>query len=94
MAKMDSAAALAASDLFADRPMYFQHCCTHNDRNGNPRRLFVLVQDGRRVAAWDEGYRGYHCVPSHFWPMAREAERVDIRPGLYLELKRTMGQPC
>jgi hypothetical protein len=22
--------------------MFFQHLCTHNDRNGNPRRLYVL----------------------------------------------------
>ena len=92
MGKMDSAAALAASDLIADRSMHFEHLCADNDRNGNPRRLFALVADGVRLAVWDEGYQGHHCVPSHLRTLAAEAERVDIRPRLYAQLKRSLGQ--
>lgn len=29
-----------------------------NDRNGNPRRVFVILRDGEIVATADEGYRG------------------------------------
>ena len=29
-----------------------------NDRNGNPRRVFVILRDGEVIATADEGYRG------------------------------------
>lgn len=70
-----------------------QHLCTHNDRNGNPRRLYVLVCDGQRVAAWDEGYLGHLAVPGIWRKAAYDAERINIRPGLYNELKRTLPSP-
>jgi hypothetical protein len=71
----------------------FQHLCTHNDRNGNPRGLYVLVDDGQRIAVWDEGYLGHHCVPGVWREDAYRAERVDIKPGLYNELRRTLPSP-
>ncbi len=73
--------------------MYFQHLCTHNDRNGNPRRLYVLVSGGRRIAAWDEGYAGHHAVPGIWRDAAYNAKRVNIKPGLYNELLRTLPSP-
>jgi hypothetical protein len=73
--------------------MYFQHLCTHNDRNGNPRRLYVLVSDGKRIAAWDEGHAGHHAVPGIWRDAAYNAERVDIKPGLYNELRRELPSP-
>ncbi len=73
--------------------MDFQHLCTHNDRNGNPRRLYVLIVDGTRVAAWDEGYYGSNAVPGPFRRAAYNAERVNIKPGLYNELRRTLPSP-
>lgn len=35
----------------------YQHITAFNDRNGNPRRLF-LVYDGAETYAIDEGYSG------------------------------------
>lgn len=70
-----------------------QHLCAHNDRNGNPRRLYVLVSDGQRVAAWDEGYLGHHAVPGIWRDAAYNAERINIKPSLYNELKRTLPSP-
>lgn len=34
-----------------------------NDTNGNPRRVFVVLEAGRAVAAFDEGYSGTHAIP-------------------------------
>ena len=73
--------------------MSFQHVCTHNDRNGNPRRLFVLCIGNRRVASWDEGYMGLHCVPASLQKFAADAERVDVPPSLYFELRRGLPSP-
>jgi len=73
--------------------MYFQHLCTHNDRNGNPRRLFVLCDDKRRVAVWDEKHYGVDAVPGIWREAAYKAERLDIKPSLYYELKRNLPSP-
>jgi len=34
-----------------------------NDRNGNPRRVFVALEDGEIVGTWDDGYRGRGALP-------------------------------
>ena len=31
--------------------------------NGNPRRVFVAINDGAVIGAWDEGYHGTHSIP-------------------------------
>ena len=37
-----------------------------NDNSGNPRRVWVVSNDrGEPIRAFDEGYAGEHCVPSH-----------------------------
>lgn len=73
--------------------MYFQHLCTNNDRNGNPRRLYVLINEGQRVAVWDEGYSGYQAVPGIWRDAAYDAERVNITTKLYYELRRMLPSP-
>ena len=35
-----------------------------NDRDGNPRRVYVAMVGGCFVGAWDEGYDGYRAIPS------------------------------
>ena len=35
-----------------------------NDRNGNPRRVFVEISKGSLTGAWDEGYNGSDAIPS------------------------------
>lgn len=47
------------------------HLCTKNDKNGNPRRLFV---DTETRAVFDEGYRGAHAMPENL----RNKERIYI----------------
>ena len=34
-----------------------------NDSDGNPRRAFVMLSDGRPIACWPEGFSGHHAVP-------------------------------
>jgi len=38
---------------------------TTNTRNGNPRRLWVLLEKGIITKAWDEGYSGIGAVPEN-----------------------------
>jgi hypothetical protein len=77
--------------------MYFQHLCADNDYNGNPRRLYVLVDENlpvpARVAAWDEGYSGADAVPGVWRDCAYLAERMNITVSLYNELRRTLPGP-
>jgi len=35
-----------------------------NDRNGNPRRVYVLLGNGHVKGVWNEGYAGIQAVPS------------------------------
>ena len=54
------------------------HYKANNDRNGNPRRVYVLFDDqNEALAAWDEGYSGYDAVPGDFRKKARNAETRD-----------------
>lgn len=73
--------------------LYFQHLCADNDYNGNPRRLYVLVVAGARVAAWDEGYSGCDAVPGPWREQAYRAERLPIKVGLYNQLRRNLPSP-
>ena len=60
-----------------------------NDRNGNPRRCYVLLakeSDGtgtKIVEAWDEGYSGYNSVPQMYRDMAPTAPTFDTTPSEY-----------
>jgi len=41
-----------------------------NDRNGNPRRVFVEIAKGEIIDSWDEGYAGSRAIPTrkrHKW---------------------------
>lgn len=73
--------------------LYFQHLCADNDHNGNPRRLYALVVDGTRVAAWDEGYLGCDAVPGRWREQAYRAERMPITVNLYKGLRRSLPSP-
>lgn len=60
-----------------------------NDRNGNPRRVFVALGDqGEIVGAWNEGYHGTDAVPEELRPMARLAPTFRTTPGEYRALVR------
>ena len=49
-----------------------------NDRNGNPRRVFVALNAfGGACGAWDEGYQGRGCVPESLRELAAQAPTFD-----------------
>lgn len=73
-----------------------QHLCTDNDRNGNPRRLYVLADNetGEPISAWDEGYLGYEAVPGPWRSAAYAADREEISITKYNKLKRSLPSPA
>jgi hypothetical protein len=65
------------------------HARAKNDRNGNPRRVFVaLDESGHVLAADDEGYAGSpgwvrECHGRGLWELP-----LDVTPGQYRELRK------
>jgi hypothetical protein len=47
------------------RRFLIDHVCAPNDRNGNPRRCYLVrhMPTGWILAAYDEGYDGYSATP-------------------------------
>lgn len=64
-----------------------------NDRNGNPRRIFILIQRGGIVGGWDEGFRGTDAVPPSLRLAASRATTIAITSGQYRSLKRRFEPP-
>ena len=66
-----------------------------NDRNGNPRRVYVgLTASGAVTGAWDEGYAGFRCVPCvmggvDMEALARSAPTFATTPAEYHSLLRS-----
>ena len=70
------------------------HMCAKNDTNGNPRRLYVMSdEDGKYIAAWDEGYKGSDAVPGEFRKAAYLSQRFDVTVTEYNKLLRTLPHP-
>ena len=71
-----------------------QHVRAPNDRNGNPRRLYLVTPlDGSEVIAYPEGYHGLQAVPA---PMRTAdgslfTEDVYVSAGEYKRLLRELG---
>jgi len=70
-----------------------QHYCAQNDRNGNPRRCYVLLDHGNPVAAWDEQFYGHAAVPGVWRDDAYHAERINCTIAKYKQLLRTLPSP-
>jgi hypothetical protein len=67
------------------------HFNAGNDTNGNPRRLFVVVNtQGVVIAAYDEGYIGESAVTKHF-PGIAIVGRFDITPAQRKSLLKEYG---
>lgn len=50
------------------------HLQATNDRNGNPRRGFVVLFNDGQHAYFDEGYHGFQAIPADYrdrqvWPV-------------------------
>lgn len=51
---------------------------TRNDRNGNPRRVYVALVGGYFIGAWDEGYAGYGAVPAFLADKAKYCLTLEV----------------
>lgn len=72
-----------------------EHYCASNDVNGNPQRVFVLVNpDGDQVAAWDEGYLGSDAVPGIWRRAADNADRINVSIRDYRRLLKILPSPA
>ncbi len=61
-----------------------------NNRNGNPRRVFVEISKGAITGTWDEGYDGSGAIP------ARKRNKwsgltIDTTPAEYRDLISMMA---
>jgi len=64
------------------------HFNAGNDSNGNPRRVFVVVNtNGNVEGAFNEGYIGSSAVTKHF-PGIAIVGRFDITPAQYREIRK------
>jgi hypothetical protein len=71
-----------------------KHMCADNDHNGNPRRVYALIdEEGYYLAAWDEGYRGSDAVPGEWRRAAYHAERARISVREYSRILREVPSP-
>ena len=83
--------------LVEEEVTVMKYYCAKNDVNGNPRRVFALVENSRVLAAWDEGYKGSDCVPGVFRRKAWEAMmygRHEVSVSKYNEILRTAPSPA
>jgi hypothetical protein len=71
-----------------------RHLCAANDVNGNPQRLYALIDgDNEMVAVWDEGYYGSDAVPGIWRQDAYFAKREEISVIKYITLLRNYPSP-
>ncbi len=57
----------------------FVHCCTKNDPDGNPQRIYVTFNKyGNPIAGWNEGSEGHHCGPKNLSEHFFSAPRIDV----------------
>lgn len=67
----------------------FTRFCCDNDRNGNPRRIWVVSNDkGEALFAWDEGYHGRNCVPGSLRKSFDDSVRIACNLSTYHMLKK------
>jgi len=63
--------------------------CAENDYNGNPQRVYVMLdEDSNQIAQWDEGYYGFHAVPGPWRDDAYRAERISVSVKKYKRILR------
>ena len=68
------------------------HLAATNDTNGNPRRLYVRInRHGGIAQVWDEGYKGYGCVPERYRGQAAHAPGFKTTPQEYRSLLKAFA---
>lgn len=65
-----------------------------NDRNGNPRRVYVAISEGGDIiGAWNEGYCGDQCVPLCLHVKAKLAPTFETTAAEYKGILKEFGMP-
>lgn len=65
------------------------HLRASNDTNGNPRRLFLILDnDGDAVDAVDEGYSGYGAIARNY-PEIKIGATIEVTPAEYRSWLKT-----
>ena len=68
------------------------HLNAGNDKNGNPRRLYVIFDaDANAVAVVDEGYQGKGALKVAGWEGVPVTSTIMTTPAHYRELRRMAG---
>ena len=62
------------------------HYCAINDKDGNPRRVYVHWRNYAPVRSYDEGYKGFHAIPEELRSLPRYDRTVSV--GLYKDFLR------
>lgn len=71
------------------KPVLAVHLNAGNDRNGNPRRLFLVVDAGANVlAAVDEGFEGSAALERAGYKNLPTTDQISTTPSEYRELLR------
>lgn len=60
--------------------------CASNDKDGNPRRVYVHWKNYLPVKAYDEGYKGYMAMPLELQTLPREDKQCTV--GMYKDFLR------
>jgi hypothetical protein len=68
------------------------HLSTTNDVNGNPRRLYVKVEDGGPRTIIEEGYEGIAAARRAGMPETCYPMTIHITPVEYHALRREIAQ--
>ena len=72
------------------KTMIYLHLKTKNDNNGNPRRLYLVINDnGGVVEAIDEGYSGDQVARKY--PQIIQGPPINITPTEYRDWLRHYG---
>jgi hypothetical protein len=67
------------------------HLRAPNDTNGNPRRIFVQINNGAIIDTADEGYRGIHAARIKGMPIDYSPTTFDVPASEYRILKNWKG---
>lgn len=67
--------------------LLIQRLIAPNDRNGNPRRLFVIyaADTGEIQDVFDEGYQGLGVVPQKIRSLSVELPSIPVSASVYKE---------
>ncbi len=72
--------------------MEWVRIATSNDANGNPRRLFVAIENGDVVQVVEEGYVGISAAYAAGMPKGYYPITINVAPAEYRATKNSKPQ--